>query len=122
MLALAYFPSLLGSDPKKYAALATWLVSRFGIVNYALRDTFSAGGQIPIKGINFPKIYEHVTDDLNAIYENIQTIPEDDISHYWRVECVPDDRISLWKKQCLMHCQDSLSQEQFSLAQGYFFA
>ncbi len=115
ILSLAYFPCLLGTHQKKYANLATWLVSRFGIVNYALRDTFSAGGQILIKGVKFPKIYKHVTEDLNEIYKNVRLIQNDDLKHYWGIDTLETDSILLWKKQCLSYCNEKLDNEQFDI-------
>lgn len=114
IMALAYFPSLLGADSKKYARLATWLVSRFGIVNHALRDTFSAGGQVLITGIKFPRIFEHITHDLGAILKIIQTIPEEDIKYYWKTEIEGENPHAVWIKQCLIHCKTGLNGKQFS--------
>lgn len=114
VLALAYFPNLLGKDSKKYAQLASWLVAQYGIVNHALRDTFSAGGQVSIKGILFPKIFHHITHDLNSIFAIVKDIPEDDIKHYWKVQQIEENHVETWKKQCLKHCKAGLSQKQFN--------
>lgn len=112
ILALAYFPNLLGIDQKKYVRLASWLVAQFGIVNHALRDTFSAGGQVSIEGILFPKIFHHITHDLNSILTIVQNIPDDDIKHYWKVETAEGNHIERWKEQCLKHCKTGLNNEQ----------
>jgi hypothetical protein len=120
ILSLAYFPGLLGSNPKKYASLATWLVSQFGIVNYALRDTFSAGGKILIEGVKFPQIYRHFVEDLSQIYKNIDIIQEDDLKHYWQVEYINEAPKALWKKLSIAHCKKELSFEQFAIIQNYF--
>lgn len=114
ILALAYFPSLLGIDQKKYARLATWLVSHFGIVNHALRDTFTAGGKVSINGIEFPKIFKHLTEDLEKIIENINNIENDDISYYWEVDLPIDDPVAIWKRECLRWCKNSLNETQFN--------
>ncbi len=115
VLALAYFPNLLGKGSKKYARLATWLVSQFGIVNHALRDTFSAGGQIIIKDIKFPKIYKHLIDDLDKIYTIIKSIDIDDLNYYWEVESIHSSTITEWKKLCLFHAREDLNNVQFNL-------
>ena len=111
--ALAHFPILLSNNPKKYSRLATWLVSKYGIVNHALRDTFTAGGQIDIDGIMLPKIYNHMFNNIDKITSIVKTISEDDISYYWEVDVLADDYVSEWKKQCLMHCKGSLDNRQF---------
>jgi hypothetical protein len=115
IMALARFPNLLRKDAKKYARLATWLVSQFGIVNHALRDTFSAGGQIDIKNTKFPKIYKHLTNDLNKIYANIESIDEDDLKHYWDIEKIKPSKTDHWKKLCLLHCKNDLSKNQYKI-------
>ncbi len=112
ILALAYFPNLLGIDQKKYVRLASWLVAQFGIVNHALRDTFSAGGQVAINGILFPKIFHHITHDLNSILAIVQKIPTDDAKYYWKVETLEKNHIETWKEQCLKHCKTGLNNEQ----------
>lgn len=113
ILALAYFPNLLGIDQKKYVRLASWLVTQFGIVNHALRDTFSAGGQASIKGVMFPKIFHHITHDLDSILAVVQKIPADDVKYYWKVETIEKNHIETWKEQCLKHCKTGLNNEQF---------
>lgn len=112
--ALAHFPILLSNNSKKYARLATWLVSKFGIVNHALRDTFTAGGQVDIGGVMLPKIFSHISDNLDDIINIIKTISKDDIAYYWGIEISATDCISEWKKQCLIHCKDSLNNQQYN--------
>ncbi|MCI5147405.1 MAG: hypothetical protein D3923_18210 [Candidatus Electrothrix sp. AR3] len=112
---MAFFPSLLGGNSKRYAQLATWLVSQFGIVNHALRDTFSAGGQVLIRNEKFPKIYKHLIYDLEKIFDYIQTIDEDDLKHYWEIDNLSASPMQLWKDQCLMHSSEKLSNEQLSI-------
>jgi hypothetical protein len=112
--ALAHFPILLSNNSKKYSMLATWLVSKFGIVNHALRDTFTAGGQIDVGGIMLPKIFNHVSNNIDEIINIVKTIPEDDISYYWGVDVPIDDCVAEWKKQCLRHCKESLDNRQYN--------
>lgn len=115
--ALAHFPMLLSNHPKKYARLATWLVSKFGIVNHALRDTFTAGGQINIKGVMLPKIYHHIYDNLDDIVNIVKTIPEDDISYYWEIDVPVKDCVLEWKKQSLKHCKDGLGENEYLMVE-----
>ncbi len=112
--ALAHFPILLSNNSKKYTSLATWLVAKFGIVNHALRDTFTAGGQVDIGGIKLPKIFSYISDNLDDIVNVIKTIPEDDIVYYWGIETLATDCVSEWKRQCLVHCLGSLNDQQYN--------
>ena len=112
--ALAHFPILLSNNSKKYTRLATWLVSRFGIVNHALRDTFTAGGQVNIGGVMLPKIFNHISDNLDDIINIVKAIPEDDISFYWEIDVPVNDCVSEWNQQCLMHCKESLDNQQYN--------
>ena len=111
ILALAYFPTLFGSNQKKFHRLATWLVSQFGIVNHALRDIFSAGGKISIKGTTkkFPQIYKYIRDDLDAILKSIDKIPKEDLCFYWKVDEdeIEAGRVDLWKELCLQNIKSN---------------
>lgn len=115
IIALAYFPTLLGKNSKKYARIATWLVSQFGIVNHALRDTFTAGGQITIQGVKFPKIYKHLIGDLSKVYSTINQIDEDDLKHYWKIDSIKGSKLEQWKKLCFKYCKTSLDKDQYRI-------
>ena len=115
MSALAHFPFILSNDPKKYARLATWLVSKFSIVNYALRDTFTAGGQVSIKGVMFPQIFKHFLEKLGDIINIVKTIPKEDIYYYWEINYSINDCVAEWKTQCLKYCKESLNEQQYLL-------
>ena len=46
----ALFPEVLQSgSPKKYNRYALWLVTKQGVVNTNIRDSFSAGGKVPMR-------------------------------------------------------------------------
>ncbi|MBA5248423.1 MAG: hypothetical protein FE834_02645 [Gammaproteobacteria bacterium] len=114
ILALSYFPILFSNNSKKYGQLATWLVSRFGIVNHALRDVFTAGGTITIKEIEFPRVFKHIDNNLDDIISNINKIQEDDIGYYWELDTPVNNKVEEWKKQCLKYCQH-LEKDQFNI-------
>ncbi len=114
VLSLSYFPILFGDNQKKYTQLATWMVARFGVVNHALRDTFTAGGTIKIAGIEFPKIFEHIENDLDDIIQNVDKIKKDDIYYYWKIAAFTGNNAKEWKKQCLKNCT-YLDKNQFDI-------
>ncbi|MCI5148481.1 MAG: hypothetical protein D3916_03635 [Candidatus Electrothrix sp. MAN1_4] len=121
IIALAYFPNLLGGDSKKYARLATWLVSRFGIVNHALRDTFSAGGKINFDGAEFPRIFEHIFNNLNEILTEVTSIQNSDIKHYWGIatsNCIHKKQM-LWKSLCLKQSKSILNDKQYKIVEKF---
>lgn len=120
--ALAYFPILLSHKREKYTGLATWLVSKFGIVNHALRDTFTAGGQVAIQGIMLPKIYTYLVHDLDRIVSVVNTISEEDSIYYWRINSMTCKPVSEWKKQCLKHSKTHLSTQQYQLIKSHLLA
>ncbi|MCI5113589.1 MAG: hypothetical protein D3921_00105 [Candidatus Electrothrix sp. AW1] len=116
LIALAYFPNLLGNDSKKYARLATWLVSRFGIVNHALRDTFSAGGKINFGTEEFPRIFEHIFKNLHVILTEVMSIENNDIKHYWDIDPkIIHNKQVLWKTLCLQQSKSTLSDNQYKI-------
>ena len=46
----ALFPEVLKSgSSKKYNRYALWLVTKKGVVNTNIRDSFSAGGKVPMR-------------------------------------------------------------------------
>lgn len=119
--ALAYFPNLLGKDPKKYSYLATWLVSRFGVVNHALRDTFSAGGQIEINGLRFPHIFGHIFSNIDEIFKEISSIQDSDIKHYWGINSqdMHQNKNQLWKYLCIQHSESTLNSKNFEFIRNF---
>ena len=120
VLALAYFPNLLGSDPQKYAPLATWLVSRFSIVNHALRDTFTAGGKVVIQEVECPKIIDRLLGNLDKIIKVVHSMEEDDMSFYWQVDFPIKDPVFVWKQKCLEWCKTTLNPNQVRIVEEKF--
>ena len=100
IIALAYFPELLGNSSRKYTRLSTWLVSRFGVVNHALRDTFTAGGLVKIDGVSFPRIFEHLETNFDSIQNVIAGIEERDKLFYWDCKIIKD---KTWENLCYLH-------------------
>ena len=76
----------------------------------SVRDTFTAGGQIFIKGVKFPKNYKHLIGDLNKIYEAIGQIEEDDLMYYWKIKTIDCPIIMEWKRLCPQYCKKEPGQ------------
>ena len=112
---LAYFPILLGNNSNKYKGISTWLVTRFGIVNHALRDMFSAGGQVKIRGEFFPRVFGHLTSNFSSISKTIDRMSDDDANHYWGVSINEKDKFNVWKSLCLKECKSTLNKDQFNI-------
>jgi len=62
-----------------------------------------------------PKIFNHISDNLNDIIKIVKKIPEDDISYYWDVSVSVNNCVSEWKTQCLIHCKKSLNNKQYNV-------
>ncbi len=98
----ALFPEVLQSgNPKKYNRYALWLVTKQGVVNTNIRDSFSAGGKVSIRTIDgidvlmpaaFGKIHKYhglIEDTLNDIDEAV-------LKEYWKTEKIDSDRLKQW--------------------------
>lgn len=105
---LALFPNLFGPSPTKYHRFATYLVSQHGIVCHSLRDTFSAGGQVKIKGVMCPRLFGHVRDYLAQIKHVLHECDPDDLAYYWSKEAgdllpIEKNRFVQWKDLCQLN-------------------
>lgn len=99
--AYALFPEMLSSSSKKYERYALWLASQNGIVNPNVRDSFSAGGQVPLqtnKGVTvmmpaaFGKINKYKAHIEKILYET----SEEELIDSWGVDKIEKDRIKQW--------------------------
>ncbi|MFK8011114.1 MAG: hypothetical protein AB8B80_03670 [Marinicellaceae bacterium] len=110
--AIAYFPVLLSNKNTKYMNVSAWLVSEYNVVNHALRDAFSAGGQITFNSIRFPKIFNYVLSRLDEVLLVVKNIDIDDAKHYWDVDLNKSQLISNWKRQCIHNGKSILDSKQ----------
>ena len=108
--AFVRFPEILGSSSKKFNQLASWLITRQGIIDTSLRDRFSAGGKedLLIAGTCYaqcPKILALFYRLLPEILRHISEAKIQDISLYWKVIPVKNDarsKVLTWQRNILL--------------------
>ncbi len=89
---MALFPEIFGNDDRtKYQSLAIWAVTKKGIVDHALRDRFTAGGQetIEINGKKYediPKIFFHLKNNLAKVVECVKKLDPEEAKYFWNIE------------------------------------
>ncbi len=100
--AMILFPEMFGSNITKFERAAAYLITEYSSVSASLRDTFTAGGKktIKINDINVivPKIFFHLFSMAKNIQRQIESISEDKLLYYWRIEEIKGSRIDQWKK------------------------
>lgn len=100
----ALFPEILSKKgAKKYNNYSLWLTTKKGIVNTCVRDSFSAGGQVPINinGISIlvPAVLGRINKYRNLIAETIINETDESLKEYWSVDSIQRNRIVQW---CLL--------------------
>jgi hypothetical protein len=120
--AMARFPEIFGNSPSKFYALAAWLAARYGVVDYSLRDKFSAGGRVDLvvdgkKYRQLPKIFEHLQTNSVSIFKSIEDLPSADIKFYWNLSHEPSDlaaKFAEWCKKVIRYSsKDDTDVEKF---------
>ena len=97
--ALVLFTEIFSTHNQKYNRVTPWLVSKYQVVSPSLRDSFSAGGKVNINGHSFPKVVGTLMEHIDRIIGKINSIPLDDIAHYWKMEIdnfSKKDRFMMW--------------------------
>lgn len=98
----ALFPEvLLKGNNKKYNRYALWLVTKKGIVNTNIRDSFSAGGKVPMRidgGIEvlMPAAFGRIRKYHELIEETLDGIDVETLMEYWEVDEISDNRLKQW--------------------------
>lgn len=98
----ALFPEVLRSgSPKKYNRYALWLVTEKGVVNTSIRDSFSAGGRVPMRTVDgldvlMPAAFGRIKKYHELIEETLNDIEEDTLKEYWETGQVKDNRLRQW--------------------------
>ena len=110
--AMARFPEMFGrTSPSKYKNCASWLAARYGVVDAALRDRFSAGGKVNLKvGAriykSLPRVFLHLYENIPEIIEAVMIIEPEEAKHYWNLSFEPTDEktlVSEWTKKLISY-------------------
>jgi hypothetical protein len=97
----ALFPELLEQgNPRKYNRYSLWLVTKQGVVNTNIRDSFSAGGQIDVfvdgAMLRVPAVFGRIQKFSSLIESTINECSESVLREYWNVGAVRKDRLLQW--------------------------
>ena len=88
--AMALFPEIFSNKTSKFQRLLPWLAAKHGVVIPAVRDIFTAGGQIQytIKNINYrkiPKIFYYLEEMFSSVLSIVKSLSTEDAKYYWRL-------------------------------------
>ena len=98
----ALFPEVLQStNSKKYARYALWLVTKCGVVNTNIRDSFSAGGKVPMHSgygveVMMPAAFGRIRKYHELIEETLYDIDVDTLKEYWGTKHIENNRLKQW--------------------------
>lgn len=98
----ALFPELFSNSSNKYERFTLWLVANHGVISSAMRDPFSAGGQVnfEINGHlykNLPKKYGQLIANKNRVEELVMSLDANTLSITGHIESTRfEDRMSYW--------------------------
>ncbi len=96
------FPEVLQtSNPKKYNRYALWLVTKKGVVNTNIRDSFSAGGKISMRTckdveVLMPAAFGRIRKYHQLIEDTLNDIDKETLKEYWKVQAISDNRLKQW--------------------------
>lgn len=95
------FPEVLSAvNNKKYNRYALWLATQKGIINTNIRDSFSAGGKVPLRTANgieilMPAAFGRIKRYKELIEHTLYDTDEDILKEYWE-STVSDNRLRQW--------------------------
>lgn len=99
---MIFFPEIFGKTQTKFERPAAYLITEYNAVSSSLRDIFTAGGQVPItingKDMLVPQIFSQLMENAKEIEKLINTISQEKLQSYWRVEQIKSPRIAQWKQ------------------------
>ncbi len=92
------FPEVFNSHYNRYAL---WLATQNGIVNTSVRDSFSAGGKVPMRmaggiEIKMPATFGRIRKYRDLIIDLINECDEATLMEYWQVDSIEQNRIKQW--------------------------
>lgn len=98
----ALFPEVLSRQSnKKYNRYALWLVTKKGIVNTNIRDSFSAGGKVIMRtvggiDVRVPAAFRRIRRFRNLIMDTVEGMDPETLKEYWDVRCIETNRMAQW--------------------------
>lgn len=105
--AFVLFPELINGPPKsKYNQLAKWLAVRYSVADSSLRDKFSAGGKVNLKGVNHcinnaPQVYDRLTTYKEYIKAAFSSLSLNELQEYWTDYLPSTDNLAARKQYWL---------------------
>jgi hypothetical protein len=105
------FTEFLSESPPKYERITLFLISKLGIINSSIRDSFSAAGQYEFKGDFIPKYFQKILDPINveAICREMGAVPAQYLEEYWS-EFQPSEPIIIqWKRHVVYQIRTNSS-------------
>lgn len=112
---ICLFPQIVASN---YDEASVYLLTKHGLYNPSLRDTFSAGGKYIYSGNNYkyPRIVKHLVEKKQLIQdffkENESTIE----AEWGKKDSYFNDWINQVEKNLIVDSQDLTSQKNFKMA------
>lgn len=95
------FPEIFGSSNLKYERAVAYLITNYNAVRSSFRDTFTSGGQMTIKvkgkTVTIPKILFKLCEKSQRLIEILESMSEDKLSYYWRLDKLNRPRVDQWK-------------------------
>lgn len=115
----ALFPELLEhSNPRKYNRYSLWLVTKQGVVNTNIRDSFSAGGQVnvSINGSIFkvPAALGRIQKFSSLIESTLNEYSDSVLKEYWNVGEIRKDRLLQWCELVSIAASSSPNEYSYS--------
>lgn len=108
VLLYTMFPEILGNSSDKYNNASLFLLTRYGIINPAFRDMFSAGGQIELPRcagipVKMPAAFGRIKKHKDLIVATLEETPTQTLAENWGVVVDGKKNISQWCGLCAKH-------------------
>ncbi len=91
------FPEIFGKSSKKYDRFTLWLATNYGVISTSARDSFSAGGEVSLAGLdNIPQIYWQLFLHRDIFLHELNAAEESTFSEFWEIYGNEKDRLLTW--------------------------
>ena len=100
--AYVLFPEVLrAGSPIKYNRYALWLVTKQGVVNTNIRDSFSAGGKVDMRTVDgvevrMPAAFGRIRKYHELIEDTLFDIEEESLKECWETDNIDGNRLRQW--------------------------